>query len=49
MQKLESELSERQKSDAKAQSNLKNQEDAVKTEHKKLKGIKKQLDDVSLK
>lgn len=47
MRKLEAELSEKQKSDAKAQSNLNNQQEAVKTEQKKLKGIKKQSDDVS--
>ena len=47
MEKLESELGESQKVDAKAQSNLSHKQEALKSEKKKLKDLEKQMNAVS--
>ena len=48
MQMIEQQLGEQQKIEAKAQSNLKNQKDALTAEQKKLKDIRKQCGEVSI-
>lgn len=47
MQQLESVLNEKQKEDAKSQSNLQHKKEALKTEQKKLKDIHKNCTSVS--
>ncbi len=46
MEKLENDLSEKQKVDAKCQSNVSHKKEALKAEQKKLKDLKKQQDNV---
>lgn len=47
MAELETEVTERQKQDAKAASNLSNKKDSLKAEQKKVNQLKKQLNSVS--